>query len=240
MRRSVRAAITVAAATAIGAIGLAGAAQAHVTVSPSDASQGGSARIAFRVPTESDSASTTKLQVYLPTDKPVASVLVMPVPGWTAQVSSTKLASPITTDDGDQVTEAVSRITWNADSAATAIKPGQFQEFPIMLGPLPESTSMTFKVLQTYSDGTIVRWIDESTPGAPEPEHPAPVLNLVKATGDPGQSGSAQQAVSATDTPTPKTASNAAPLTISIIAAVLALAGLIVASMAFRRGRPDA
>jgi len=37
-----------------------------------------------------------------------------------------------------------------------------------------------FKALQTYSDGAVVRWIEEPKEGA-ELEHPAPVLNVVAA-----------------------------------------------------------
>ncbi|HEY3604568.1 MAG TPA: DUF1775 domain-containing protein, partial [Sporichthyaceae bacterium] len=41
---------------------------------------------------------------------------------------------------------------------------------------------LTFKVLQTYSNGDVVRWIEEGsdTPGAEAPEHPAPTLELAK------------------------------------------------------------
>ena len=35
------------------------------------------------------------------------------MPGWTVAVEKTKLAKPVTTDDG-QVTEAVTKITWTA------------------------------------------------------------------------------------------------------------------------------
>jgi hypothetical protein len=35
-----------------------------------------------------------------------------------------------------------------------------------------------FKAVQTYGDGTVVRWIEDQPKGAPEPEHPAPVLTL--------------------------------------------------------------
>src|SRR5215469_13812388 len=99
MKRSWRAVLMTGAVSAVAVLGFVGAASAHVTVNPDTASQGGEARIAFRVPDESDTASTTKLDVYLPTDQPVASVLVMPVPGWTSTVTTTKLATPITTDD---------------------------------------------------------------------------------------------------------------------------------------------
>ena len=126
MRRTLRAALAIGAATVIGILGFAGVAQAHVTVNPSDADQGGYTRIAFRVPTESDTASTTKLEVNLPADQPIASVSTMPIPGWTAALQTSKLTTPIKTDDGDTVTDAVIKITWTANSADAAIKPGQF------------------------------------------------------------------------------------------------------------------
>ena len=37
---------------------------------------------------------------------------------------------------------------------------------------------MTFKALQTYSDGKTVRWIEKAERGGNEPENPAPVLKL--------------------------------------------------------------
>jgi uncharacterized protein len=108
-------------------------------------------------------------------------VSVKPVPGWTYQVAKTKLATPISSDDGP-ITDAVSQITWTAASPASAVKPGEYQEFGVSAGPLPTSTdALTFKALQTYSDGSVVRWIDTQTPGGPEAEHPAPTLKLTAA-----------------------------------------------------------
>ena len=150
---------------------------AHVTVNPREATQGGYAKLAFRVPNERDNANTTKLEVNFPTDHPLASVSVRPQAGWTYAVEKTKLATAIKSDDGD-ITEAVSKITWTGG----AIKPGEFNEFEVSVGPLPTDVdSISFKALQTYSDGEIVRWIEEATPTS-DPEHPAPVLKLTKAT----------------------------------------------------------
>lgn len=166
---------------------LAGPAFAHVTVQPGTAQQGDYTAVSFRVPDEKDTASTTKIEVNLPTDHPVASVSTQPLPGWTATVEKAKLATPLKTDDGDEITDAVSKITWTADASAK-IAPGQFQEFRISLGPLPTDTDkLVFKALQTYDDGTVVRWIEDGKEGQPEPEHPAPTLVLSKA-------GSAQDA----------------------------------------------
>ncbi len=57
-----RAAAIVAASTLVLA-GAATSASAHVTVSSPDAKPGGYAKLVFRVPTESDTARTTKLVV---------------------------------------------------------------------------------------------------------------------------------------------------------------------------------
>jgi uncharacterized protein YcnI len=185
-RLSARVALIVTVA-AVPVLLVAGAAAAHVSVSADDATQGGYAKVTFRVPNESDDADTTKVAVYFPQSQPLAEVSVQAQPGWSYQVRTTKLAQPITSDDG-QVTEAVSQVVWTADSKATAIKPGEFDEFDVSAGPLPKSPTMVFKALQTYSDGTVVRWIDETPAGGPEPEHPAPTLTLA-ATGSGGGAG---------------------------------------------------
>ncbi len=53
---------------------------------------------------------------------------------------------------------------------------------PSRPGPLPTNTKqLVFKAIQTYSDGTTVNWIQRTVKGAPEPDHPAPVLKLTKA-----------------------------------------------------------
>ncbi|MFJ4591607.1 MULTISPECIES: YcnI family protein [unclassified Kitasatospora] len=175
-RRLAAVALTAAASV----VALAGPAFAHVTVNPGAAAQGGYTAVDFRVPNESDAASTVKLEVNLPLDHPLASVRTLPLPGWTATVEKAKLDKPIKVH-GSDVNEAVSKITWTAD-AGTKIAPGQFQEFRVSIGPLPsDADSMVFKTLQTYDNGDIVRWIDESKDGQPEPAHPAPVLKLTKA-----------------------------------------------------------
>jgi uncharacterized protein YcnI len=186
--RTVASATLLCGAALAGALAVATPAAAHVTVNPREATQGGYTRVAFRAPTESDTASTTKLEVFLPEATPIASVSTMPVPGWTIAVERTKPASPVA-GEGGQPAEVVSKITWTA-SAGAAVKPGEFQEFPVSLGPLPEVDQLVFKALQTYSDGSVVRWIEEPAEGGEEPEHPAPVLRLLPAE-DEGSDGAA-------------------------------------------------
>ncbi len=173
-----------AAVTAIGVLGFAGTAFAHVTVSPSSAPQGSESVITFRVPTESDTASTTKVDLFLDTTHPIAVVDVQQVAGWTAVEKQVKLSTPIKDDDGNEVTSTVGEVTWTANSAQSAILPGQFQQFPLELGPLPTTGSIAFKVLQTYSDGSVVSWIEVPVAGQAEPDHPTPILTLTPAGSD--------------------------------------------------------
>ncbi len=179
----------VAAAAGLLTLAFAGPASAHVTVNPSTATAGGYAKVSFRVPNESDSASTTKLEVNLPAGQPIASVSVKPIPGWTAVAVKSKLATPIKSHD-TEITEAVSKITWTA-AKGSEIKPGEFQEFDVSMGALPESGQLIFKALQTYSDGNVVRWIDEPTTDGTEPDSPAPVLTIVPA----AAAGTAQRCI---------------------------------------------
>lgn len=220
---------TVAAAVGVLTLAIAAPASAHVTVNPGTATQGGYTKVTFRVPNETDKTDTTRLEVNLPTATPIASVSLKPVAGWTAATVKSKLATPIKSDDGE-ITEAITKITWTA-SAAAAIKPGQFQEFDVSLGPLPEAGQVVFKALQTYSDGTVVRWIDEPAADGTEPEHPAPTLKLTPA-GDTAAAAPAGAPVVTTAAAT-KGDGNGTPW--GIAGVVLGLLALVLGLLAYRR-----
>ncbi|GGT21768.1 YcnI family copper-binding membrane protein [Streptomyces purpureus] len=162
---------------------LSGTAFAHVGVQPQgEAAKGGYATVNVKVPNERDNASTVKVEINFPADHPLASVMPQPVPGWNPTVTKTKLAKPLEMH-GKKITEAVSKVTWTA--AGSKIGPGQFQQFPLSLGRLPESTDkLVLKAVQTYDNNEVVRWIEEPKEGAAEPEHPAPVLTLSEAGDD--------------------------------------------------------
>ncbi|WP_406420971.1 YcnI family protein [Streptomyces sp. NBC_00873] len=166
---------------------LAGTASAHVSVQPQgEAAKGGYATINFKVPNERDDASTTKLEVNFPTDHPLASVMPQPVPGWKIDVTKSKLAKPLDMH-GQKINEAVSKVTWTAEGSKNdlGIRPGEFQQFPLSVGQLPEDADqLVFKAIQTYDNKEVVRWIEEPKDGAEEPESPAPVLKLTAATTD--------------------------------------------------------
>jgi uncharacterized protein YcnI len=241
-RRLVPGALLALGAVAVGVLGFAGPASAHVTINPREAVQGSYGRLAFRVPTESDTASTTKVEVNLPEDAPVASVSTMPVPGWTVAVERRKLATPLEVH-GSQITEAVSKITWTA-AVGAGVKPGEFQEFPVSMGPLPAVDTMVFKSLQTYSDGNVVRWIEEpAAQGAEEPQSPAPVLALAKAGAGAEPSAAAPVAAPAAPVGTGDNdaggegGDSGVAVALGAAGLVVGLAGLALGGLAFARTR---
>jgi uncharacterized protein YcnI len=157
-----------------------GLASAHVTakVLGEPAQQGGYTKITFRVPNEDQSAGTVKLEIKLPAEYPLTSARTKPMPGWTAQITRITLDKPVKVHD-TEVKEAVSSVTWTA-AAGTRINPGEFQEFELSAGPLPEGTDqLVIPAIQTYDNNKVVAWdappVEE---GAEEPEHPAPVIDL--------------------------------------------------------------
>jgi uncharacterized protein YcnI len=165
-----------------GVLALAGAgiASAHVTANVTEpAKKGGYSKITFRVPNEDTGQGTVKLTLNFPTDTPVTSARPKPLPGWTASVTKVKLDKPVKVGNTD-VSEAIGTITWTANPG-TRINPGEFQEFDISAGPLPEADQLVIPTTQTY-DGPKgdVKWDAPPTSGS-EPEHPAPVVKLVAA-----------------------------------------------------------
>ncbi|MFF1747761.1 YcnI family copper-binding membrane protein [Streptomyces mirabilis] len=242
IRTTLRRAGIVAALTTAGVLAAAGAAFAHVTVHPETYAKGATDGVlTFRVPNEEDTASTTKVQVFLPTDHPVLGVLVTPQEGWTAQVTTTKLKTPVKTDDGT-ITEAVSEITWTGGR----IRHGQYQDFNVAFGQLPDDTDqLSFKTLQTYSDGNVVRWIEEEKKGAEEPENPAPVLTLTAENAGTGSDGASDSASgsSSSSSSAPAVAADSTSSSdstargLGIAGLVVGVLGLAAAGYALARGR---
>ena len=82
-----RRAAAVGALVAAAVVGTAISASAHVGVHPDVTTAGEGAQLTFRVPDESDTASTIKLVITLPQDRPFTDVFTQPMTGWTATVA---------------------------------------------------------------------------------------------------------------------------------------------------------
>ncbi|WP_113702318.1 YcnI family protein [Nonomuraea lactucae] len=234
----IRRAVTVlAAATAVTA-GLALPALAHVTINPGTAEQGGFTKVAFRVPNERDDASTVKIEVSFPADHPLAFVSVKPVPGWSVKVTESKLPTPVKTEYGE-LTEAVSKVVWSGG----AIRKGEFQEFEVSMGRLPEDVDrLVFPTKQTYSGGEVVDWSEAPKADGTEPEHPAPLLKLTPAVKEGAASPTSTAGAANRSSAAPAVVPVAAPSSADGTARLLGGAGLavgvvgvVVAALALRR-----
>jgi uncharacterized protein YcnI len=128
---------------------------AHVEVSPEEAARGSVTTFTFTVPNEEAPAKTTKVEIFFPEGAKFTEVNPQPVTGWTQ-------------------TKQPTSVTWEGGPIA-----GEDEvDFQLELGPLPNGDALTFKVLQTYDNGEVVRWIDAPPPGGGEADHPAPVVRL--------------------------------------------------------------
>jgi uncharacterized protein YcnI len=198
----------------------AAAASAHVSIEPPSAPKGSDAVLGFVVPNEKDTATTTKVQITFPADHPILDAKTEALPGWTSTVQTAHLAKPVQTADGT-FSDYVSSITWSGGQ----IGKGNFAEFRVAVGLPDDASSLTFKVLQTYSDASIVRWIETSAPGGEAPENPAPVLTLTNgaaATATPTTAAAAAvSTVSSNDVDTAKT--------LGIVGIILGVLALLVA-----------
>jgi uncharacterized protein YcnI len=220
--------LVLAALTALAA--LAGVASAHVTVSSPDAAPGGYGKLVFRVPNESDTASTVSLRIQIPQEAAMASLRVQPVAGWTATLTESDLEEPLD-NHGQEISTYVSVVEFRAADGG-GIRPGEFQEFALSGGPFPDLDEVSFPTVQTYSDGTESAWIEPAVEGA-EPERPAPVLVLT-ASGDPASATTETDTASAAEE-THDASPGSLALFFSILALLVGLAGVVLGWRAGRR-----
>jgi uncharacterized protein len=226
----------------VGAIvgALAAPAAAHVTVDPPSAPQGATVKLSFLVPNEEPAARVTDVQIAfpIPPAKPILNVVPGQKPGWNVTVTTQKLTQPIVSDDGS-ISEVVSRIEWKAKTPADAIPPQQFGEFTVDADGLPDGeTQVVFRAIQTYSNGSVVRWIDPVRAGGPTAEHPTPALELTPPAGPSTATSTtiAPTTANRTTIVATSTEDNSARA-LAIVALVLGAIALILATGALMRRR---
>ena len=202
------------AATLAAALALPAAASAHVTLQPTTAPAGGFTRLDVRVPNERDDAGTVKVAVQLP--EPAEFISYEPRPGWKVTMKR----------DGDRV----SQVTWTGDGKQGIVRPGQFVDFGLSL-QMPEGSAgdtLTYKAVQTYDSGEIVRWI-----GPEGSDTPAPIVTLAGAEED-----TAHAPTAATTAPPPADDDDGDTLAIiGLVAGLLGLVAGVAGLLAARRAR---
>lgn len=167
----------VATSVAAALVLLPGTAAADVTVAASRAEAGArDVTVTFRVTNDDPAVPTTRLEVFLPTVRPLLGVVPTAPAGWTARTATAPPVAPVTVD-GEPVPEITTGITWEGGTLAGA----GYAVFPVDVDRLPDGAGpLRFHVIQTDARGGTVEWSDLLPPGAPAPQHPA----LVVAYGD--------------------------------------------------------
>jgi uncharacterized protein YcnI len=180
------------------ALDVVASASAHAEISPDVVKAKALQLFSLAVPTEKSNAKTTEVEMTPPSGFSIDSFAPSP-PGWKRSVQSS--------GSGDQA--VVQKVTWTGGDVPTG--EDAFFQF---LASTAKAKSYTFKVRQTYSDGSIVDWS-----GPESSDSPAPVIEASSSLGGGGSSSTL--AIVA--------------LAVAVLAAVLAGASLL--SRSARGGR---
>ena len=226
----------VATAVAAALVLLPGAAAADVTVAASQAASGArDVTITFRVTNDDPAVPTTRLEVFLPTVRPLLGVSPTAPTGWAARVATAPPTSPLTVD-GELVAQIPTAVTWEGGALAG----DGYAVFPIDVDRLPDGAGpLRFRVIQTSADGTAVEWSDLVPYDAPAPAHPAlvvPYSDTPPAPAAPPQAAGHHHGAPAADVVVPqRTGSTWWAVGPALVAAALVAAGSAVLGRRQRR-----
>jgi uncharacterized protein YcnI len=156
---------------------------AHTTADPDEGMAGGYQRTAFRITHGCKGSPTTAVTVGMP----AGVVLAKPMPkaGWTIEIKTRPLETPVDSGHGFKVREAVTEVTWRGGRLENA----QFDEFVVMLRlpDLPDgktAETVYFPTIQACEKGEN-NWT--GIPAAGQNWHdlpePAPFVKIKKGAG---------------------------------------------------------
>jgi uncharacterized protein YcnI len=116
--------------------------------------------------------TTTEDEADIPAATPFPSVSYLAVPGWDTEPVTETLPKPVTVDK-TQISEAVTRVSWTAQTGSET-KENEIRQFTHSVGAVPDTGKIALHVLQTYSDGSVVEWTGTGENAA----HLSPVLHV--------------------------------------------------------------
>jgi uncharacterized protein YcnI len=144
--------ITALGAALLTALVVTSVAMAHAKVAPPIIQKGTDNVFTVAVPTESESTTTTMVELTVPEGFGIDAV--MQAPGW--QISTQKSGSGENAD--------ITKITWSGGNV-----PSDMATNFEFVGGVNSAKSYTFTVRQTYSDGTVVDWSGPESSDTPAP-----------------------------------------------------------------------
>ena len=153
----------------------AGAAAADIVVEPDNVEPGArDVTLAVRMTPEVPGTPAVRLQLLLPTARPLVGVRAPAPPGWTVVHTTAVLDPPAPSVDGP-VRVAVTAIDWTA----TAPQGDGPVVFAVHVDLMPDGAGpVRFRAVQTDAGGRAVEWSDIRTEGARPPAHGSLVVRL--------------------------------------------------------------
>ncbi|MFM7271506.1 MAG: DUF1775 domain-containing protein [Actinomycetes bacterium] len=190
MRPTRRLALALAGASlALGVLAL--PAGAHTEIAPEQAPAGSDTEFTMTLENERSDAGTVKVEVFFPDGQLIPVLAVPDVGEWTGAPQGGPGGGPGTLGD------PAPGITWQRPAGSADDDP----ELKFTLR-LPDRTgTISLAVLQTYSNGDVDRWIEPWPAGAPEPDRPAPRIEVTAAS----VSSTSSPTTSSTGAPAPST-----------------------------------
>jgi uncharacterized protein YcnI len=158
------------AVTALLGLATAAPAFAHAEVSPPVAVAKQLQLFTLAVPTEKENATTTTIELTVPSGFGIDSFV--PSPGWKREVQQT----------GSGESAVIQKVTWTGGRVPTE----EDSVFQFLASPSSAKT-YTFAVRQTYSDGSIVDWS-----GPESSDTPAPTIEAKSTLGGGGGSSTVE------------------------------------------------
>jgi uncharacterized protein YcnI len=136
-----------------GALIVAASASAHAELSPAVALVKAGQVFTLAVPTERENAATTKVELTPPSGFAIDSFA--PSPGWARNVKST----------GSGEETQIQQVTWSGGHV-----PSEEDALFQFIASADSAKTYTFKVRQTYSDGSVVDWSGPESSDTPAPQ----------------------------------------------------------------------
>jgi hypothetical protein len=129
--------------------------------------------LTFRITEDDPAARPARLQVFLPTGRPLVGVRAPAPPGWAARLTTAPPATPAPGPDGP-VGEIVTDVEWTATAP-----PPSIVELPMLVEEMPGGAGpVRFRAVLTDASGQTQEWSNTWAEGRPKPAHDSLLVRL--------------------------------------------------------------
>ena len=228
--RLVAAAVGVAALTTA----FAAPAAAHVSPDKDEVPAGGFTAVALTIGHGCETAATNVVEIQVP--ETILNVTPEMVPGWNVVVEKLALDKPVKGPHGEEFTERESVVRYTA-RPGNELPPDLRLSFTLgFQAPDTPGANLFFKTIQRCTEGETA-WIEEYTGEGEEPEHPAPLVRVVKAESEDGSGDKDGDDTASTENAANVSDDDDSADGIAVAGLIAGILGLLAGGAALLRGR---